>query len=246
MELSLHSLVLHTPQGQPLLRDVDLTLGPGELLVVAGPSGSGKSSLLAAVAGLRTLAAGELRIDGTPLDPTRPAVRRAFWPRLSWIGQSPGASLPPRWPLLRSVADPLRVRGMVAHEAEEQARGALATLGLQGLERRRPHEVSGGQAQRACIARALAQQAELLLCDEPSSALDETLASELAATLRAVAANRGVAALIASHDAGFVAALGAPVRAIDGGRLLAAGSADAWRERQQQVWRALTRTTEQA
>ena len=244
MELTLCGVSVQAPNGQPLLMGVDLTLGAGDIVVVAGPSGSGKSTLLGAVAGLRKLAAGALVVDGQPIDPTRPNGRAALWPRLSWIGQSPGASLPPRWSLLRGVMDPLLVRGLAPQAAEDRARDALAQLGLAGYEARRPHEVSGGQAQRACVAMALAQDAELLLCDEPSSALDEALAAELARTLRDVAASRGVSALIASHDAAFIAALDADVRAIDGGRLLAADSADSWRSRHELAWRALMRPPE--
>lgn len=244
MELTLRGVSLQTPTGQSLLQEVDLALPAGGIVVLAGASGAGKSTLLAAVAGLRTIAAGEMVVDGQRVDPTRPAARAALWPRLSWIGQSPGASLPPRWSLVRSVMDPLVVRGVAAAEAERRARDALAALGLAAHAERRPHEVSGGQAQRACIARALAQQAELLLCDEPSSALDEDLAVELARTLRTIAADRGMSALIASHDAAFITALGADVRAIDGGRLLGAASAASWRAHHERAWRALVEPTE--
>ncbi len=219
--LQLRGLELATPDGRhTLLRGADLALAAGEVRVLVGPSGSGKSSLLAACAGLRRPTAGAIFRDGVAIDVDDAAALRRHWRKLAWVLQRPGASLPPRWPIARSVADPLRIAGVESAEADRRASSALEAVGLQGLGGRLPHQLSGGQQQRAALARALAQAADLLLCDEPSSALDPATGEELARLLRTIAADHGVSVLCASHDAGFIAALGCEAHRIVDARLV--------------------------
>ena len=220
--LELRDIDLATPDGRrELVRGANLTLHAGEVRVLVGPSGSGKSSLLAACCGLRRPMAGRVLRDGVALDVTDTKALDRHWRRLAWILQRPGASLPPRWPIERSVADPLRVAGVDGAEVKRRAAEALEAVGLGGLGGRLPHQLSGGQQQRAAVARALAQAADLLLCDEPSSALDPASSAELAQLLRAIAADQGVSVLCASHDDDFITALGGQVHRIVDGRLVA-------------------------
>ena len=183
-----------------VLRDTDLTVRAGEIIGISGPSGAGKSSLLGVLAGELTAAAGtvELRAASATGPPRR--VRRLAPGSVALVAQDPMATLDPLWPVDRSVAEPLRAAGISRAEARARALDALQAVGLAHLgPGRRPRELSTGQAQRACIARALSGRPVLLLADEVTSALDVTTAAAVAALLRD-AADAGTAVIMVSHN----------------------------------------------
>jgi NitT/TauT family transport system ATP-binding protein len=149
--------------GVEALRDVDLDFPEGALTSLLGPSGCGKTTLLKIIAGLLPATSGTVRVKGSPV--TGPGPERAF------VFQD--FALMPWASVLRNVAFGLELRGVARAEREEIARGYIAKVGLSGFEARYPHELSGGMRQRVGLARALAVNADVLLLDEPFSAVDE-------------------------------------------------------------------------
>jgi NitT/TauT family transport system ATP-binding protein len=145
------------------LRDIDLDLPRGKLTSLLGPSGCGKTTLLKIVAGLVTPTAGTVRVGGKRVD--GPGPERAF------VFQD--FALMPWATVMRNVAFGLELRGMARGEREEIAKRYIAEVGLTGFENKFPHELSGGMRQRVGLARALSVDAEVLLLDEPFSAVDE-------------------------------------------------------------------------
>jgi peptide/nickel transport system ATP-binding protein len=218
--LEVEGLVLTRP-GFSLRVDA-LRLGAGEALALLGPSGSGKSSLLAAIAGhlrpddpLRI--EGAIRIDGQPRPAAGPAARALRRGPLLFVPQDARAALDPLRPLAAQVAE-------LAGAGADAVRGAFARLGLADLGARLPHQVSGGQARRALLAVALLREAGLCLLDEPSAGLDRPRITELGAALRILRqAGRGL--LLATHDRALAADLGADLGArtlsIEAGRVVA-------------------------
>jgi oligopeptide transport system ATP-binding protein len=153
------------------------TLAAGETLALNGPSGCGKSSTAAAVLQLRRPDAGEVRFEGRELTSLTDRELRPLRPRMQPVFQDPYGSLSPRHRIRDAVAEPLKVQGRWT-TAEGPARVAelLDRVGLDpAYGDRRPHELSGGQCQRAGIARALASEPRLLVLDEPVSALDPSV-----------------------------------------------------------------------
>ena len=145
------------------LRDIDLDLPRGKLTSLLGPSGCGKTTLLKIVAGLVKPTSGTIRVDGKVVD--GPGPERAF------VFQD--FALMPWATVMRNVAFGLELRGVARAKREEIARRYIAEVGLSGFENKYPHELSGGMRQRVGLARALAVDAEVLLLDEPFSAVDE-------------------------------------------------------------------------
>lgn len=183
-----------------VLRDVDLEVGPSQVIGVSGPSGAGKSSLIGLLSGELTPSSGriELRFDGARGTPR--AVRRLRPGSIALVAQDPVATLDSLWTIRRSVAEPLRAARLPRGEAVERVRRALDAVGLDHLPTdRHPHEISIGQAQRVCIARALAARPALILADEPTSALDVITAARVADLLRGAAA-QGSSIVIVSHN----------------------------------------------
>jgi NitT/TauT family transport system ATP-binding protein len=145
------------------LRGIDLDFPRGKLTSLLGPSGCGKTTLLKIIAGLIAGDAGTVKVNGRPI--AAPGPERAFvfqdFALLPWAS------------VLRNVAFGLELRGMAKREREAIARRYVAQVGLQGFEEKYPHELSGGMRQRVGLARALSVDAEVLLLDEPFSAVDE-------------------------------------------------------------------------
>ena len=177
---------------------VTLSVAAGELVAVMGPSGSGKSTLLHVAGGLDTPDEGTVAVDGldlTTLDRTRlAAVRRRA---VGYVFQE--LNLISTLTLAENVALPLELDGARRGAAREQAVAALDAVGVGQAADRFPDEVSGGQRQRAAIARALVGERRVLLADEPTGALDSVTAHDVMAVLRA-RVDTGAAGLLVTHD----------------------------------------------
>jgi ABC-type lipoprotein export system ATPase subunit len=174
------------------LQPTDCEVNAGQRIGLVGPSGSGKSTLLHLMAGLDDPSAGAVSWPGIG---TREELRPA---RVAVIFQGP--SLLPPLSVLENTALPLVIGGMTDTEARRVARGALGTLGLEELADKLPEEVSGGQAQRVAVARALAGQPSLILADEPTGQLDSVNAAAVVDVLLAASAHAGAALVISTHD----------------------------------------------
>ncbi|GAB4012026.1 ATP-binding cassette domain-containing protein [Nocardioides ultimimeridianus] len=197
-------------------RGVDLALdvAAGETVAVVGPNGAGKSTLLAVLAGLLRPDEGHVVLGGRTLDGLPPHDRG-----VALLAQDP--LLFPHLTVLENVAFAPRARGVRRSAAHAAARAQLERLGIEELADRRPHQVSGGQAQRAAIARALAAEPELLLLDEPLAALDVDVAPALRQLLREVLAGRTV--VLVTHDLLDALLLADRVVVVDGGRVVEEG-----------------------
>jgi lipoprotein-releasing system ATP-binding protein len=190
------------------LRDVDFAIAPGERVSVVGSSGSGKTTLLHVLGGLVAPSSGEVLMRGQPLSSLDAAARgRARAASLAYVFQ--GANLLPIFTAFENVAFAIRVTeqngsGAGRDNARHAGPSAEELLGLVGLGRKLdslPAELSGGEAQRAAIARALAQRPELMVCDEPTGQLDSDTGGRVLDLIDALQARFGFALLIATHDA---------------------------------------------
>ncbi|MEU8846133.1 ABC transporter ATP-binding protein [Streptomyces sp. NPDC048564] len=200
--------------------DVSLTIRRGETLGVVGESGSGKTTLGRMLVGLLEPTAGEVRYDGHTRAGVNPAVQMVF--------QDPVSSLNPRRTVGESIADPLRARG---EDDEGRIRGhvreLLERVGLEAAHYDRyPHEFSGGQRQRVGIARALAADPRVIVCDEPVSALDVTTQAQVVALLGELQRELGLALVFVAHDLAVVRQVSDRVAVMQGGRIVEEGLAD--------------------
>ncbi|MEU0567165.1 ATP-binding cassette domain-containing protein [Nonomuraea sp. NPDC005983] len=188
------------------VRGVNLTVGPGETLALVGESGSGKTSVARAVIGLVRPAAGAVAYDGTPLGPIR--SRSGHLQRsIQMIFQDPRSSLNPRMRVVDLIAEAWRAHPATAPPGDV-AEGVAALLADVGLDpdvaSRRPGALSGGQCQRVSIARALALQPRLLVCDEAVSALDVSVQAQILRLLIDLRAAHDLSLLFITHDLGVV------------------------------------------
>lgn len=181
------------------IADVSFTIDEGETLALVGESGSGKSTLGAVVAGLQAPTSGALRFRGQPLEG---AVRRQAQRSIQLVVQDPFSALDPRMPVSAIIAEPLRIQ-RIGSAASRRARAAELVrqvgLPLDALNRY-PHEFSGGQRQRIAIARALAPEPRLIVADEPLSALDVSIQSQILNLMKEQQEQRGLSYLFISHD----------------------------------------------
>ncbi|MGW3197517.1 ABC transporter ATP-binding protein [Streptomyces sp. NPDC001118] len=208
--LSFRGTVLGRPDA-PVLHDVDLDVSPGEILTVVGPSGCGKSTLLRTLAGLLPPLGGAAEVDGVPL--TGPSADRAL------VFQE-DALLP--WRTLRgNVELPLAISGVPRSERRSLAESWLARVGLSAQAGQLPHRVSGGQRQRAQLARALADSPRAVLMDEPFGALDAQTRSGMQDLLVEVLRGTGATVVFVTHDVDEALFLGDRVALLGSGRVAA-------------------------
>jgi ABC-type polar amino acid transport system ATPase subunit len=204
-----------------LLNGVALRVGAGETVAVMGPSGSGKTTLLRCVIGLEHADAGTVRVGDDALTPgaadydrVLARVRR----RVGFVFQQ--WHLFPHLTVVGNIIEaPMHVAGRTADEATKQARALLERVGISARSGAYPHQLSGGEQQRAAIARALALAPEALLMDEPTSALDPARVADLVALLRGLCAD-GLALLVVTHDEDFARALTTRVVTLRDGKLI--------------------------
>jgi len=210
--------------GVPAARVVDLSLAPGETLALVGASGSGKSTLARAALGLERLADGAVYWGDRDIAQMTKREMHSARPKIQIVFQDPATALEPRRRLGRQVADPLRNYGCAVSKA--QIESLFAQVGLAPeLMQRFPHEVSGGQRQRAAIARALVLNPDILVVDEGLSALDTVQAAALLRLLRAVQTQRRLAMLFVTHDLRAARNIAHRIAVMDAGSIIEVGPA---------------------
>jgi molybdate transport system ATP-binding protein len=202
--------------------DADLQVSPGEVLVVLGPNGSGKSTMLNALAGLQPLSSGRITLgEDVWDDPGQPAFRDTTRRRIGLVFQD--YRLFPHLSVLDNVAFPDTVRGVRRHVARDRARPWLDRVGLAVFADRRPAELSGGQAQRTALARALASEPRVLLLDEPLAALDASTRLEIRSELRRHLTDFAGPTIVVTHDPLDALVLGDRILVLEHGRVTQQG-----------------------
>ncbi len=230
MGIEIRDLTKEFEAGRPVLDRVSLDVDGGRLTSLLGPSGCGKTTLLRIVAGLERPTAGRVAFDeevmvdtaaGSFVQPERRNVSMVFqsyaiWPHLS---------------VFENVAFPLRIRKLPRPEIAERVGAALKGVQLGELAQRRPNELSGGQQQRVALARALVQEPRVLLLDEPLSNLDANLRGEMRRMIRRLQQERGLTAVLVTHDWADARALSDTVVVLRDGRVEQRGSVEDVEER---------------
>ncbi|GAA4020535.1 MULTISPECIES: ABC transporter ATP-binding protein [Streptomyces] len=199
------------------LSGVDVEVGERDSLAIMGPSGSGKSTLLHTLAGIVRPDGGQVLLRSERSETGVPPGEG--WERIDKLGENRLSALRrkrfgfvfqfgqllPELPAEENVALPLMLEGMPRGRAVERARRWFAPLGIDGLEKRRPGQLSGGQAQRVAIARALVVEPDVVFADEPTGALDQTTSTEVVRLLTSVTREQGAALVMVTHDADVAA-----------------------------------------
>jgi peptide/nickel transport system ATP-binding protein len=230
--LKVENLVVEYVAGNKIVHavsDVSLEIARGETLGLVGESGCGKSTLGRAVLQLRPAVSGRVLFDGEDLTSMRGEALRKMRRRVQLIFQDPIASLNPRRRIGDIIAEPLIIAGVRdASERQDRVGKVLNAVGLDPalVMGRLPHEFSGGQCQRICIARALVLDPEFIICDEPVSALDVSIRAQILNLLEEMKTRFGLTLLFIAHDLAVVKAVSDRVAVMYLGRLCEVGPSE--------------------
>jgi len=209
------------------LDHVSFALYPGECLAIIGESGSGKTTAAHIIARLLEADSGSVTLEGQDITHLRGKQLREVYRKMQMVFQTPAESFDPRRTLGDGIGESLRNAGLSKQETRDKVADLLQKCGLPAeFADRYPHQVSGGQCQRAAIARALAIEPKLLICDEATSALDVTVQKEIIELLNELRAQRGrsLSILFISHDISLVRAFADRVLVMYQGRIVEVGT----------------------
>ncbi len=215
-KLELRGLSKVFPDGRWAVRDVDLAVDDGALVVVAGPSGCGKTTLLRMVAGLEEPTAGEVIIDGAVVNTIRTSERGIAL-------ASQGYSLYPHMTVGENIGFPLMIDGLHTRRIDERVREIARVLQISDVLDRRPRQLSGGQQQRTAMARALIRDPRLLLLDEPMSNLDAKLRTQTGLVIAGIQRRLDLTTLMVTHDQHEAMAMGDRLVVMRDGRIVQSG-----------------------
>lgn len=217
---------LAAAQSSQALKGVSFSLQAGESLGIVGESGSGKSTLARLIMALDTPSRGSIWFKGQNLHALPAASLRTLRPTFQMVFQDPYGSLDPRQRIGRIVSEPLHQSGLDAHTLRARAAQALQAVGLQASDLSLyPHEFSGGQRQRIAIARALISRPQLIVADEPVSALDVSVQAQVLNLLQSLQ-TQGISLVLISHDLAVVQHLCEQVCVLYRGEMVEYGPTD--------------------
>ena len=207
-----------------VLKDISLSVDPGNVVSIIGPSGSGKSTLLRCASFLETANGGNILYDG------KYAVKNGVYASGKELNRFRSLfgmvfqnfNLFPHYSVMKNICEPPILRGEDKEEVEARAEGLLKKMGLEGKEKAYPYQLSGGQQQRVAIARALALEPEILYFDEPTSALDPELTGEVLKVIRQLADDH-MTMVVVTHEMSFARAVSNWVVFMDGGFIIEEG-----------------------
>jgi len=181
--------------------EVSFALEAGKTLGIVGESGSGKSTLGRAIIGLVRPAAGAIAFDGMSPSARSDAALRPWRRHMAMMFQDPLASLSPRLTVQGLITEPFRIHGLAARDLKDQARRLLAMVGLEpGFAARYPHQLSGGQARRVGVARALALSPKLVIADEPTAGLDVSVQGEILNLMNRLQREQRLTYIVITHN----------------------------------------------
>ncbi|HMS94037.1 MAG TPA: ABC transporter ATP-binding protein [Tabrizicola sp.] len=178
------------------------SLQSGQTLAIVGESGSGKSSLGRAILGLEAVAGGEVRFRGKPIGPSNRATLRR---EAAMVFQDPVSSLSPRRSVGQLIAEPFRIHGLTDRDLKAEVQRLLAMVGLPAsMAERYPHQISGGQARRVGLARAVALDPKLVVADEPTAGLDVSVQAEVLNLMRRLQDQNSMAMVLITHNISLI------------------------------------------
>ncbi|HJD39289.1 MAG TPA: dipeptide/oligopeptide/nickel ABC transporter ATP-binding protein [Candidatus Blautia stercoripullorum] len=211
----------------PAVEDVSFHLMRGECLGLVGESGCGKSTTARLIAGLLEPDRGSVRLEGEEILGLKGKKKQAVYTKLQMVFQTPQDSFDPRCTLGDGIMESMRNRGMKKDRARERMYQLLEQVELdRSLGERYPHEVSGGECQRAAIARALAVDPGLVICDEATSALDVTVQAQIVELLKRLQKERKLSLLFICHDLALVQHMCQRVLVMYQGKIIEQGTPD--------------------
>ena len=204
---------------------VSIAVQPGETLGLVGESGCGKSTLGKTVMGIHTPTSGDIRFAGREIGHLAKRERRVIAKDLQYVYQDPGASLDPRWKVVHSLHEPLKIHTRLSRaERDEQVRAILAAVGLPGAHLDLyPHELSGGQQRRVGLARILTLRPRMVILDEPTSGLDVSVQASVLKLFRSLQETFALTYVFISHDLAVVRAMCARIAVMYLGRIVELG-----------------------
>ena len=225
-----HLTKIFTQRGKEPLKavdDVSFVLKEGESLGIVGESGSGKSTLAKMLTRLIDITEGTLKFNGNDITRLKQSQLREVYGNIQMIFQNPVGSFNPRRTLGDGIGESLRNRGMKKTETEKRVAELLEQCGLdREYAKRYPHEVSGGQCQRAAIARALAVNPRVLICDEATSALDVTIQKQIMELLQELKEKQGLSFIFICHNLALVQMFCDKVLVLSEGKVVESGTPD--------------------
>ena len=207
--------------------DVSFSLKAGETLGIVGESGSGKSTLAKMITRLTDITEGTLKFQGQDITKLKQSQLRDVYGNIQMVFQNPVGSFDPRRTLGDGIGESLRNRGLKKSEITKKVKELLEQCGLDGeFAGRYPHEVSGGQCQRAAIARALAVEPKVLICDEATSALDVTIQKQIMELLEELKDTQGLSFIFICHNLALVQSFCDKVLVLYDGKVVEGGTPD--------------------
>ncbi len=222
-----HVYYLNRRQPFQALKDVSFELKEGEILGIAGESGAGKSTLIRLIAGLEIPASGRILFQGQPLPYGKTGAMRHYFRQIGMVFQHPGTSFNPRWRMGKSIGEPLLLRGVSGDRLKTQVAAVARQVGLSlELLDRYPRQLSGGQLQRAAIARAVIGQPRLILLDEPTAALDVSIQAQIINVLLTLHRELEFGLIMVSHNLAVLRYMAHRLIVMRAGQIVEAGETE--------------------